>query len=80
MSSQCKRPFPVQVEANKTYSWCTCGLSQTQPLCDGSHRDRSEKKSLKWTASDSNTVKFCGCKQTKTPPFCDGSHLRLSDE
>ena len=32
-----KTPYKVKVEKGKTYSWCACGLSQKQPLCDGSH-------------------------------------------
>ena len=27
----------VAVEEGKTYSWCTCGRSNKQPFCDGSH-------------------------------------------
>ena len=33
-----KAPYPVAVEAGKTYYWCACGQSKTQPLCDGSHK------------------------------------------
>ena len=33
-----KGPYPVEVEAGKSYSWCACGLSANQPFCDGSHR------------------------------------------
>lgn len=69
-----KRPYAVEVQAGKVYSWCTCGFSESQPLCDGSHRGKSELKSYKWTASQDGTVLFCGCRQTQTPPFCDGSH------
>ena len=29
----------IFVEANKRYSWCSCGLSNKQPLCDGSHKE-----------------------------------------
>jgi CDGSH iron-sulfur domain-containing protein 3 len=32
-----KGPYPVQVEAGKSYYWCSCGLSKSQPFCDGSH-------------------------------------------
>jgi CDGSH-type Zn-finger protein len=67
------RPFPVVVEAGKMYSWCSCGLSKTQPLCDHAHSG-SGMKSVKFTAEESKTVYLCGCKQTKTPPFCDGAH------
>jgi CDGSH-type Zn-finger protein len=31
-------PFAVQVEQGKDYWWCACGLSQSQPFCDGSHK------------------------------------------
>ncbi|MEH6635383.1 MAG: CDGSH iron-sulfur domain-containing protein, partial [Halioglobus sp.] len=30
-------PFGVDVEAGKAYFWCACGLSASQPFCDGSH-------------------------------------------
>lgn len=26
-------------EAGKKYSWCTCGKSKSQPLCDGTHKN-----------------------------------------
>ncbi len=32
-----KDPYKVKVEKDKTYFWCACGLSQKQPICDGSH-------------------------------------------
>ena len=27
----------VEVEKDKSYYWCACGLSKKQPFCDGSH-------------------------------------------
>lgn len=33
-----KAPFPVEVEAGKSYFWCSCGQSANQPFCDGSHK------------------------------------------
>lgn len=27
--------MPVEVEAGKTYQWCSCGKSATQPFTDG---------------------------------------------
>ena len=32
-----KDPYKVKVEKDKTYFWCVCGLTQKQPICDGSH-------------------------------------------
>ena len=31
-----KSPMPIEVEDGKTYFWCACGKSATQPLCVGS--------------------------------------------
>ena len=36
-----KTPIPVQLEAGKTYAWCSCGNSSNQPFCDGSHKGSS---------------------------------------
>ena len=33
-----KAPYPITVEAGKTYYWCSCGKSKNQPFCDGSHQ------------------------------------------
>ena len=33
-----KAPYGVEVEAGKTYYWCTCGRSAKQPFCDGTHK------------------------------------------
>jgi CDGSH-type Zn-finger protein len=71
-----KAPIPVEVEAGKSYWWCTCGLSTKQPFCDGSHKG-SEFTPLQWTATDTKTAYFCACKATKAAPLCDGSHKAL---
>jgi len=71
-------PYVIDVEEGTLYSWCTCGLSQKQPFCDGSHRGQAEQRSLKWTAPKTGKVYLCGCKATKTPPLCDGSHKEQS--
>ncbi|ARN74620.1 CDGSH iron-sulfur domain-containing protein [Oceanicoccus sagamiensis] len=66
-------PFMVNLEEGKTYYWCSCGLSKTQPLCDGSHKDSSFTP-VKYDALKNKKQIMCGCKQTKKPPYCDGSH------
>lgn len=72
-------PACLHAQAGKTYSWCTCGLSEKQPLCDGRHKlvEGMPFKSLKVTFEQAEEVWLCQCKQTKNPPFCDGSHRRL---
>jgi CDGSH iron-sulfur domain-containing protein 3 len=71
-----KAPYPVAVEAGKSYYWCACGLSATQPFCDGSHKGTGLAPML-FKADASKTVYFCGCKATTKAPMCDGSHSRL---
>jgi CDGSH-type Zn-finger protein len=71
-----KVPYKVEVEEGKTYAWCACGLSKTQPYCDGSHKPTSFKPDV-FKAEVSGTVHLCGCKATKNPPYCDGTHNHL---
>ncbi len=80
--AQCQ-PAEVKLEAGKTYSWCTGGLSEKQPFCDGRHKATWYEKegetvmpfrSLKYSPEKDETVWFCQCKHTSNPPFCDGSH------
>lgn len=73
-----KGPFFVEVEAGKQYSWCSCGYSNTQPFCDGSHKDSGTGlKSVKYVAEESKTIAFCGCKRSGNAPLCDGTHGSL---
>ena len=30
--------YLADVEKGKDYYWCACGLSKSQPFCDGSHK------------------------------------------
>ena len=71
-----KAPYPVTVEAGKTYFCCACGRSQKQPFCDGSHKGTGIEP-MKHTAEKSGQAYFCGCKATGNKPLCDGSHNRL---
>ena len=71
-----KAPYPVEVEAGKRYFWCACGMSKTQPFCDGSHAG-SEFTPVVHQAAATGTVYFCGCKHSARKPLCDGSHSKL---
>jgi len=66
-------PFPTDVEAGKTYYWCSCGESSKQPFCDGSHQG-TEFTPIKYEADKDKKVFFCGCKISSNSPLCDGSH------
>ena len=71
-----KSPYGVDVEAGKTYFWCACGRSKSQPFCDGSHAGTGLQP-LAYKAEAAQKLWFCGCKATKSKPFCDGSHKQL---
>lgn len=71
-----KSPYGVDVEAGKSYFWCSCGLSANQPFCDGSHKD-TDMTPMKFIAEESKKVFFCGCKATAKAPLCDGAHAKL---
>lgn len=75
-----KRPYIVSLEAHKSYCWCSCGLSTTQPFCNGAHKAYNEKhnanlKPVQFTAEKTKKVMLCGCKHTGNEPFCDFSHV-----
>lgn len=71
-----KSPYGVEVTEGKSYFWCSCGKSQRQPFCDGSHKGSSFAP-VKYTAEKTGKVFFCGCKNSDKQPLCDGSHTEL---
>ncbi|MEZ5690961.1 MAG: CDGSH iron-sulfur domain-containing protein [Rickettsiales bacterium] len=71
-----KSPYKVELVAGKSYAWCSCGRSNSQPFCDGSHSGTGFSP-LVWKAEESKLVYLCGCKHTKKQPFCDGTHSSL---
>ncbi len=71
-----KTPCAVDVEAGKSYWWCSCGKSATQPFCDGSHHS-TEFKPVEYKATETGTVYFCACKHSEDGALCDGAHNNL---
>ena len=72
-----KSPFYCELKKGKAYFWCTCGRSQKQPFCDGSHQGTSFEPQKFVAEKDGQQVLLCGCKLTKNSPFCDGSHNNI---
>jgi CDGSH-type Zn-finger protein len=71
-----RQPIPVKVEEGKSYWWCACGLSKTQPFCDGSHKATTFVP-VEFKPTASAEVWFCACKRSSRKPMCDGSHQKL---
>lgn len=65
-------PYEVQVEEGKSYLWCSCGLSASQPWCDGSH-EGSGMSPIAFVAPISAVFHMCGCKNSDNKPFCFGN-------
>ena len=71
-----KAPCKVELEEGKTYYWCSCGHSNKQPFCDGSHKGTGFEP-LAYTAEKTGDAYLCACKRTANQPQCDGSHKSL---
>jgi len=71
-----KGPYEKTIKAGEKFAWCACGLSQQQPVCDGSHKVTDLRPIVKIAEKD-ETIWLCGCKQSGTKPYCDGTHNSL---
>ena len=69
-------PYAVDVEEGKTYWWCSCGRSQNQPFCDGSH-EGTQFSPVEFVAEKTAKIALCGCKRTKNQPRCDDTHFSI---
>jgi CDGSH-type Zn-finger protein len=72
-----RAPIAIEVEGGKSYWWCACGRSKTQPFCDGSHKDTGFMP-VEFKAEKREKVFFCTCKRSARKPTCDGSHKKLA--
>jgi len=66
-------PLKVSLEANFKYAYCTCGLSDKFPFCDGNHRN-TEFKPIKFSVDVDTDKWICRCGRSGRKPYCDGSH------
>ena len=75
-------PYEVRVQEGESYLWCSCGLSATQPWCDGSH-EGTGMQPIAFVAPISEVFHMCGCKNSDNKPFCFGNcrghHRRSRD-
>ena len=72
-----RAPIAIEVEAGKSYWWCACGRSRSQPFCDGSHQGTAFTP-VEFKPEKAGKVFFCTCKRSAKKPACDGSHKTLA--
>ena len=54
----------IAVNKDKSYYRCSCGLSKSQPFCDGSHRDDEKgRKPVHYMSPQDKFISFCTCKK-----------------
>ncbi|RKP08829.1 hypothetical protein THASP1DRAFT_29381 [Thamnocephalis sphaerospora] len=64
----------------KTYLWCSCGLSRTQPWCDGKSHENTRFTPMEWTVPNHVSWRLerslLAISHT-AKRFCDGVHYDL---
>ena len=73
-----RRPDVRELEPG-TYHYCSCGMSQNQPFCDGAHAG-TEFRPVAFTVEEKSRAALCLCKHTKEARHCDGSHRMLMEK
>lgn len=69
-------PIEVNLTEGEEIWFCSCGKSENQPFCDGSHKGTGISP-LAYIPKETGSAWFCQCKRSSTLPFCDGSHKKL---
>ena len=72
------KPAKVALTKGEGYYFCSCGRSNNQPFCDGSHAG-TDFKPIAFTAAEEGDAYLCQCKHSNDLPFCDGSHKQFDD-
>jgi len=73
------KPIAVTLKQGEEYYFCTCGHSDNQPFCDGSHKGTSFTPKA-FTVEKDEEVYLCQCKHTSNAPFCDGAHKNFTTD
>lgn len=73
------KPRKVSLKKGEEYLFCTCGRSDDQPFCDGSHAD-TDFTPKSFTPDKDEEAVLCQCKHTHDAPYCDGTHQRFSKD
>jgi CDGSH-type Zn-finger protein len=73
------KPVKIELDKDKKYYFCMCGLSSNQPFCDGSHKG-SDFTPMAFQCNESKDYYLCQCKHSGNKPYCDGSHKQFDDD
>lgn len=79
MKKKVYQPIAVELKKDKSYYWCQCGQSKSQPFCDGSHKGYFCEPLLV-TVSKDETKHLCTCKESNNKPYCDGTHIKVNEK
>ena len=68
-----EKPKIIELGKDESIWWCSCGYSNDQPCCDGSHEtENTGMEPIEFIASETKKYAFCTCKLSKKAPLCDG--------
>ncbi|CAK61951.1 unnamed protein product (macronuclear) [Paramecium tetraurelia] len=71
-------PYNCYLQKGKIYQWCSCGISQSNPWCDGMcNASVTRNRPIKFNVDTSGYYKLCNCKQSANAPFCNGTHRQV---
>ena len=73
------KPKKVSLTEGQDYYFCSCGRSNNQPFCDGSHAGTGFKPKA-FKAQETGDAYLCQCKYSANTPFCDGTHKQFTAE
>ena len=73
------KPIKIDLSQDETYYFCSCGRSNKQPFCDGSHAG-TEFKPKAFTPEQGGEAYLCNCKYSQNTPYCDGTHKQFTSE
>lgn len=71
-----RKPVVMELDPG-VYWWCACGMSKTQPWCDGSHQG-SGHNPIEVAVAERKRYAMCCCKHSANKPYCDGAHKDLA--
>lgn len=65
----------MYLEKGKIYSWCSCGISQNGPWCDGLCNNLVTRcRPIQFNVDNAGYYKICNCKNSANAPFCNNTH------